>query len=442
MKAGRCFGMLWAGVLATGLIAGCLHIQEAVPLQLEQESGTSPTREPAPQDRASIWPQRWSKSEDVRGAIIPMEGTLRDWVGVRLGEDHYLRSVPEDASDAAAAARVARMETGYQYVLEGPGAFVFRKADRSLKGRPTSSTPDAMFRFVSGRPMGKTNGVEVVMIERTWFAYYDAAKAGERRGLIVMVPGLFGVPEPVNDRFVELCVQDGWAVLRMLSHPSRFTERTRFPIDIADMGASAQRIADELGQRAAEVAYAAQAGVRHVHKIRPQIEDEPHVLIGMSGGAMAGPTVHALEPEVYDAVVLVAGGANFLMVNEESNYAGWVQAINLDWGVPFDRLADGDKHLADLSNAYMERAPLDAYHLAALVRGKPVLVLQASADKAVPSRFGDQLWERLGQPERWKFAAGHELLFLTLNNFTPSILKWLDEHVGAESAPAADGAGE
>ncbi|MCL4220217.1 MAG: hypothetical protein KJZ65_02485 [Phycisphaerales bacterium] len=436
MKARRGW-CVWAGMVAA-VLAGCLRIQEAVPLQLEQGGGSSPTREPVPQNRASIWPQRWSKSENVRGAIIPMEGTLADWVGVRLGEDHYLRSAPEDASDAAAVAKVARMETGYQYVLEGPGAFVFRKADRFLKGRSTSSRPDAMFRFVSGRPMGKTNGVEVVMIERTWFGYYDAGGGMQRRGLIVMVPGLFGVPEPVNDRFVELCVADGWAVLRMLAHPSRFTERTRFPIEFADMGASAQRIADELGQRAAEVAYAAQAGVRHVHEIRPEIAKEPHVLIGMSGGAMAGPTVHALEPDAYDAVVLVAGGTNFLMINEESNYAGWVQAIRLDWGVPFDRLADGDKHLAELSNAYMERAPLDGYHLAALVRGKPVLVLQGSADKAVPSRFGDQLWERLGQPERWMFAAGHELLFLTLNNYTPSILKWLDEHLGTGKAATGE----
>lgn len=433
--------IVMGGLVSAGLVAGCLRVQEAVPLQLDQNSGAAPTREAGPQNRASIWPQRWSKAEDERGAIIPMEGTLGDWVGVRLGEDHFLRSIPEDASDASAVAKVARMETGYQYVLEGPGAFVFRKADRSLKGRSTSSRPDAMFRFVSGRPLGKSNGVEVVMIERTWFGYYDAAKGKARRGLIVLVPGLFGVPEPVNDRFVELCVDDGWSVLRMLAHPSRFTERTRFPIEFADMGASAQRIADELGQRAAEVAYAAQAGVRHVHQIRPEIKGQPHVLIGMSGGAMAGPTVHALEPDLYDAVVLVAGGSNFLLINEESNYAGWVRAINVDWGVPFERLSEGDKHLAELSNAYMERAPLDGYHLAALMRGKPVLVLQGSGDKAVPSRFGDQLWERLGQPERWMFAAGHELLFLTLNNYTPSILKWLDEHVGAEKSPAG-GAGQ
>lgn len=438
----------WTGVvlLSVAAAAGCLRIQEASSLRL-QPAGDAPAARSAPESHpgsrsASIWPKRWSSDPSVRGVIRPLEGALSEWEGVRLGEDHFLRSTPEDAADAEAVARIAGTDKGYQYILEGPGSFIFRPVRGDWKSRPTNSTPDAMFKFVSARPLGPTNGVEVVMLERTWFGYYDRASGTEARGLIVMVPGLFGVPEPVNDRFVELCQEDGWAVLRMLAHPSRFTERVRFPIDLDDLGESAQRIADELGQRAAETAYAAHAGVEHVHKLRPQLADQPHVLIGMSGGAIAGPTVHALEPDVYDAVVLVAGGANFLLINEGSNYASWVQAMNLDWGDAHLNSTEKREKLAKLSQEYLARAPLDGYHVAELMKDKPVLVLQGSSDKAVPSHFGDVLWEKLGKPDRWLFPAGHELLFLTLNNMTPNMLKWMDEHTGPDAAGRSDAQSE
>jgi len=421
---------LWMLALIGTLVpAGCLRIEQASPLRLGSDAADPPERESAPHARDSIWPARWSADPTIRGAIVPLDGTLGDWYGVRLGEDHYLRSTPADQADAEAVARIAGTTTGYQYTLEGPGCFIFKRADPDFKGRMTSSKPAELFKFVSARPLGKSAGIESVLIERTWMAYYDPDPAVERRGLIVLCPGLFGVPEPVNDRFTELCQRDGWAVLRLLAPPSRFTERTRFPVRQDDLDAAAKRLADELGQRAAEVAYAVQAGVQHVHTLRPDLADESHVLVGMSGGAMAGPTVYALQPDTFDAVVLIGGGSNFLLINEYSNYSSWVRAIMLDFQGPAPRGEERAQLMAELSNRYLEHAPLDGFHLAAMLHDKPVLMLQGSNDQAVPSRYGDQLWERLGKPERWMFQAGHELLFLTLNGYTPQILRWLDEHV-------------
>lgn len=426
--------VLAAAALSLTALSGCFRVQSASPYRLEP--GASPARPTHPTHAPDgVWPARWTAG-DAMGAIVPVDGPLGAWRGVRLGPEHYLRGTPEDRTDAEAVARVAGTTTGYQYVLEGPGSFIMERAPEGERGRTTSSKPDEIFKFVSGRSLGQMQGITVVKIERTWLAYYDPA-TDETRGLLVLVPGLFGVPEPVNDRFVEMCREDGWAVLRLLAPPSRFTARAIFSIDELDLEASAPPVAHELGDRAAEVAYAVEAGVNHVHELRPDLADATHVLVGMSGGAIALPTVHARTPSRYDAAVLVAGGCNFLLTNEYSNYASWVQALHFDFG-DNEPVGPARRDLMDrLGAAYLEQSPLDAYHLARLLRDKPVLMLHGANDRAVPAASGEQLWERLGKPERWVFPVGHELLFLTLNAQTGRVLRWLDEHIGSDAAAAA-----
>ena len=421
-------------LVATTLMGGCFRVEAASPLRLTQSEGSSSSASAvAPATGASIWPKRWSAT-DAMGAIVPVEGPLSAWAGVRLGPEHYLRGGPDERTDAEAVARIAGTDTGYQYVLEGPGSFIFQRSDGDRKARWTSSSPAEMFKFVSARPLGTMQDITVVSLERTWMAYYDAATE-ETRGLLVLVPGLFGVPEPVNDRFVEMCREDGWAVLRLLAPPSRFTARSTFRVDEMDLDASAEPIARELGQRAAEVAYAVEAGMQHVLDSHPGLESLPHALVGMSGGAIALSTVHARTPERWDAAVFIAGGSNFLLTNEHSNYASWVQALQFDWGGTEPAAAERAQIMERLGQRYLDAAPLDAYHLAPLLRDKPVLVLHGKTDKAVPAVYGDQLWERLGEPERWVFPVGHEILFITLNAQTARILRWLDEAVSSDAGP-------
>lgn len=362
------------------------------------------------------------------GAIVPIEGPLNMWAGVRLGPDHFLRGDVEDLFDAKAVAQLAGAQEGYQYILEGPGCFIMQSADDDRQARTTTSNPDAMFKFVSGRELGDMQGFKLVKIERSWFAFYDAATE-RARGLLVIAPGLFGVPEPVNDRFVEISRESGWSVLRMLAPPSRFTEHTKFTLDPGNLTPAAVAIADELGDRAAETAYAIEAGVQRVHSLRPNLANMHHVLVGMSGGAIAATTVAVRTPDLYDAIVFIAGGSNFLMTNEGSNYASWVQAIQFDWVGDEPHRTERERIMERLSEAYLEQAPLDAYNLAPQLRDKPVLMLHGSTDRAVPAAYGEQLWERLGQPERWVFPVGHELLFITLNAQTARIMRWLEEHL-------------
>lgn len=400
--------------------SGCMRIQSAQPLVASQaEVRQVPTQESA---TTGLWPARWA-GEGSMGVIVPVEGPLSSWRGMRLGPEHYLRGGPDEQEDAALLAASTRAESGYRYILEGPGSFIFQR-QREGRARVTDSNPAAMFKFVSARPALEFQGMPVVMLERSWLAYYDSA-AEQPRGLIALAPGLFGVPEPVIDRFVELCRADGWAVLRLLAPPSRFTERITFSIDRNNLDASARTIAAELGQRAAETAYAIEAGVRHVHTLRPGLADGTHVLIGMSGGAMASSTILARNAPRFDAAVFIAGGANFLMINEESNYAPWVEAMTFEYGEPALTSREKRAIFDEVATRYLENAPLDGHHLAESIRGIPILMLHGTNDRAVPSRYGDQLWEKLGKPERWVYQVGHELMFMTLNAQTPRVLRWL-----------------
>ena len=96
----------------------------------------------------------------------------------------------------------------------------------------------------------------------------------------------------------------------------------------------------------------------------------------MSGGAMVLPTVIARNPNAYSAAVLIAGGADYLQVAMESNYATWIDALRF-------RQPGGDCLSTDCSTrlyaAHRQCAALDSFYTAGSLRGKPTLMLHAKA---------------------------------------------------------------
>ncbi|MEX0876631.1 MAG: alpha/beta hydrolase, partial [Phycisphaerales bacterium] len=183
--------------------------------------------------------------------------------------------------------------------------------------------------------------------------------------------------------------------------------------------------------RIAECAYATDAAMDHVIAARPGLADKPTVLVGMSGGAMALPTVYAYRPDRYDSAVLIAGGANFLRIMIESNYRDWIDAIILDFdpSSPLDNGKPTAGQVQRLSELYLGKSRLDAYHTAAEMSRIPVLMLHATNDRAVPAALGNILHQRLAEPERWTYPLGHELIFAGLPTQIARIDRWLTEHV-------------
>lgn len=392
----------------------------------------------ADSSEASLWPERWGRRDQrIKGVIAPVDVPFSQLMGVRLGEHHQLRAAEEERE---AVERLARGEPDvglFRFRAEGPGSFVFIKSFESRDAgagapEPSPDDPAAVFRFVSAERAPEA-GAEHIEIQRTWFAFYDPAPEAEVRGVITLLPGMFGTPQPVIHTTIRRLRAEGWAVLRMLSHPGRFTQKTRFEIDTADIESGGARIARVFNDRAAEVAYSVEGAVEHVHAQRPGLKPLPHVLLGMSGGAMALPTVHARVPQQFDAAILIAGGANFLEINMRSNYAEWIDSVELAWtgSIP------GRKETEALLESYLRHAHLDAANTAPALEGKPVLVLHAARDKAVPAETGERLWRLLGEPERWVFPVGHELIFAALPFQLDRMVEWLNTHLPVREDPGS-----
>ena len=393
----------------------------------------------------SRWPMRWGSDPSNRGVIIPLDRPWSEFQSAHLGRHHTMRSSDIEYSDASELAGAVGIESGFKFRAEAPGSFVF--VPRVEQGGQSSSKPepDLAFKFVSAQQIEDNPEQDMVRIQRTWFTYFEPADPNALVGTIVILPGMFGTPVPVVDAAQANFQLDGWAVLRMMAHPSGFTAHKRVAIEEARLGEIAAEIAIEYDQRTAECAYAVDAALDHVFGLHAELEDHPVVLLGMSGGAMVLPAVYAHAPDRFDASVLVAGGANSMLITAMSNYKEMIDAVRLDYDPSTDRI-DGKPTrsvLMTLSEAYLEQTRLDAIVTAHEMREIPVLMLHAKNDKAVPAKRGVDLYNALGHPERWQYPVGHELIFAALPAQYGRIDRWIKRELGIKStSPSPESVGE
>ena len=438
-----------AALISTAaVLSGCLTVQPAgsgsalastLSIAGERASGDGLAGEQtraADVDESNAWPPRWGDSAEGvgKGVTVAIDGPLSAWGPRRHGPWHARLPRGNDA-DLVRTLAVGRTDgSGYRFRLEGAGAFVFERdpdVPRPEEGRPLRrSEPSFMFVFVSGQLDEEPHGdAPRVDIERTWFAFYDHRRGGRPDsadpglGTVMLLPWLFGIPEQVVDVVTSTMRQRGWNVIRMLAPPARFVELTEIELDPDDPESPAEA-AQELMHRIAESAYAAEAAWAHVLAERPELSDRPKLAFGGSGGGLALPAVVRRDPGRYDGVVIVAGGANILDVVSRSTYTKPVQALDFAWA-GYEEGETPPRDVLDRFTAeYLRHAPLDGYHAGEWIDGTPVLVIQASSDKAVPVENSEILWQRLGEPEKWTINGNHLTLFLSLWLHTPRILDW------------------
>ncbi len=443
--------------LATACLAGCFSAGEPTVISSMAPAEATAAKPEISGDVSDAWrnpknwPRRWgwsgagsgSGGAGRQGLVQRVDGPI---VPVRQDEDQRREVEQEMLNDIslliATRGRGWFRRTGTLTVTgEGRGSFVFVIDHTAEPGRVKGPTePAAYYKYVSG---SRDESGETVRMQRTWFALYDPVGLGPLDqsppracpGVIVLTPGLFGTPVTTVNQTVHALRADGWAVLRMLAHSSRFTEQATFVLgDETEVDLLAKTIADELGDRAAECAFAVEDVMAAVLEERPALRGLPRVAVGMSGGAMVLPTIVARNPGAYGGAVLVAGGADYLGIGLRSSYADWIGALRF-------RSADGARleglPAERLVEAYRKRAPLDPLYTVAALAGKPVLMIHANGDSAVPADLGDELWRRAGRPERWEFRTGHEVLFLGLPAHLGRLNDWLRRNIAQRSGAGA-----
>jgi len=407
----------------------------------------------------SRWPTRWGNNPDQRGTIIQMDPTI-PVRPIHLSRFHQYRTTDIEYNDANKLASDIGIKQGFKFKSEGPGSFLFIP---NPKNEPTpditlddgalnkSNTPDLAFKFVSASvSQDDTSSLEqdedFVLIQRTWFTFRDPKKkppneesSFESKGTVVLLPGMFGTPDIIVDALENFWRNQGYSILRMRSQPSRFTEHFMFtttPEKAILIGGDVAKMNDD---RVAEGAYATNAAINYIQTQRPELENKPRILIGMSGGAMMLPTVYAYAPNQYDAAVLIAGGANFLKIAIQSNYKSWIDAIVFDFDPDSEKTGRIEgQNLEQFSQDYLRHSKLDSYYTAQEMSDIPVLVLHASLDQAVPADSGQLLYKQLGEPERWTYPLGHELIFAGLPTQVARIDRWITKKLEAASSTQTD----
>jgi fermentation-respiration switch protein FrsA (DUF1100 family) len=263
----------------------------------------------------------------------------------------------------------------------------------------------------------------VVNLRGTWMRL-DEPLDGPARGLVVHLTS-YGGYQYERPILQELRAR-GWAVLWVDSSTVR-PETTRVDVDPIDIGAAAGRIAANIDDRIAEIAYAVEAALEYIAHERPHIPVSPMVVTAYSAGALSAPSVVALLQNRVDAAVLVGGGANLLEIAQRSTLTDG--GLKLDWKNGTPTAAQRQQ----LYDAYLQASRLDPYWTALALRDKPVLVLHAIFDRIVPAANGDLLYERLGRPARVNFMLGHGLLFYRLPNSTRDIADFVDSSAATRS---------
>jgi hypothetical protein len=447
-----------AALAGAALSAGCVSVERMGPGAVALGGGAAAPAEAGGLSAGEMrligrwkqedaWPRRWgspaqSADRNRRATSLGVVEKLRTpLMAMRRGEEMQRKIEEEMYADIATLLAHRQFRTFSPTVTvvgEGRGSFVWVPVPRAEPPSDRSMlAPTYYLKFISGE---RASIGDTVLMQRTWMGFYEASPGTTARGVAVVLPGIFGTPGNTMEQVVMNLRSRGWAVLRMLSHPSRFTEQATFQFNQdADAERWAPAVASVLTGRAAECAYAVEGAMEVILADRPQLAGLPRVAVGFSGGAVVLPTVVARNPDAYAGAVIAAGGADFFKVASMSSYAGWIDALRLRFAPGLNRGA----MLARLGAAYRDRAALDSGLTIDALKGKPMLFLHAAEDEAVPAELGIDLWNRAGRPERWVFDTGHEMLFLSLPWSMERLIEWIDANVpgGAAEDAAAKAVG-
>lgn len=219
----------------------------------------------------------------------------------------------------------------------------------------------------------------------------------------------------------------GWAVVGCSSATISTDRLLNEVIDLRDRGEAALReygvlAAGECDKVLAGYAYGWEVALEMVERYYPEIPTHPCVMAGFSFGAIMTPPGAARLGHRVDAAVLVGGGTNLLGILTETPVINFPIRVRDAKGVRRATPVELDR----INQVYLEHAQLDGHRTARALAGKSVLMLHAELDGWVPAKYGRDLWEQAGRPERWRGPFGHMLMFYFLGHQARPIADWVD----------------
>jgi hypothetical protein len=230
-----------------------------------------------------------------------------------------------------------------------------------------------------------------------------------------------------ESKMLQRAREKGWNVLACsIGMDSRMPEQI-----IVDDGGST-RLAQRIDNHLADRAYAMEALIAYVETQSPDLLIGPRVLVGMSAGAIALPTVGARIGPV-DAAVVIGGGEHVAEIIASSPLFGeHIELVDVQYEIGkkggFNTkllpCADRQKR-TEFSKAVLRKSKLDPHYAAAALRGTPVLMVQAKYDDIVPVAAGQAMYETLDRPERWQYRTGHIGLTLLMPWKVDHVLDWM-----------------
>jgi alpha-beta hydrolase superfamily lysophospholipase len=254
------------------------------------------------------------------------------------------------------------------------------------------------------------------------------------RGIIVRLHGLDEAP--IDLRLDRQLLAAGWMIVQYDSIELGGIGFVRGPdgrtVRTVQSPASAGRLVDEI------MAQVASAAERVVQTERQWIEREtgdahaPVVVVGTSLGGIFAPTVASLlddrlsrEGDGLDGLVLLAAGGDLGAISATSP----AMDIGPDLIPPVELVS-----WRQLMQQAIAWSRLDPLVVAPSLRRVPALMLHGRFDEIVPARYGTQLWNALGRPDRYSYLAGHYGLLGLLTGESDAVMRWIERRVGPATA--------
>jgi|TARA_B100001964_G_scaffold240111_1_gene309198 fermentation-respiration switch protein FrsA (DUF1100 family) len=261
---------------------------------------------------------------------------------------------------------------------------------------------------------------------RVTLAVLRRAKSDHPRGLIIYLTSIMLISEE-EKAFIRQLQKRGWNVAAITPSIDLFAkDRWEQEWDLSQLDQYASLMAYEIDNHLAETAYATEAVLAYLRRKSPSWLHGPHVVIGASAGALAAPILIKRLGGV-DAAVYVGGGANVPEIALESSLRIYRPRIVVnEKDPPAQRQASREIARSRLKELALQRSRTDPLNVAPLLPPVPTLMLSGELDLIVPAHTGDLLYNALGRPERWRYPAGHIVLFLGLPLQADRVVNWIE----------------